>query len=149
MYECVDNNDCSDGSVSSAYTHIFALLDDNERDAKCEKQQIAEQHVQVGVRPSWILRRPKLSGSAAAAPLPGDSELRCIFLGLVVPPNNVTQVMVMVVPPTKQCNSGNGNGGHTKENATQDDAECWEERGDKCCYDFSDFNGETLNSIGR
>jgi len=31
----------------------------------------------------------------------------------------------------------------------QDDAECWEERGDKCCYDFSDFNGETLNSVGR
>jgi len=31
----------------------------------------------------------------------------------------------------------------------QDDAECWEERGDKCCYDFSEFNGETLNSIGR
>ena len=32
---------------------------------------------------------------------------------------------------------------------TQDDAECWEERGDKCCYDFSEFNGENLNSIGR
>ena len=35
------------------------------------------------------------------------------------------------------------------DNVTQDDAECWEERGDKCCYDFSEFNGETLNSIGR
>ena len=46
--------------------------------------------------------------------------------------NNVTQVMVMVV-----------------FQKTQDDAECWEERGDKCCYDFSEFNGETLNSIGR
>jgi len=31
----------------------------------------------------------------------------------------------------------------------QDDAECWEERGDKCCYDFSEFNGQTLNSVGR
>ena len=80
---------------------ISALLDDNERDAKCEKQQIAEQHVQVGVRPSWILRRPKLPGSAAAAPLPGESEFQCIFLGLVV-------------PPTKQCDSGNGNGGIPK-----------------------------------
>ena len=35
MYECVDNNDCSDGSVSSTY--IFALLDDDERNAKYEK----------------------------------------------------------------------------------------------------------------
>ena len=102
MYECVDNNDCSDGSVSSTYVHISALPDDNERDVKCEKQQIAEQYVQVGVRPTWILWRPKLPGSAAAAPLPGESEFRCSFLGLVV-------------QPTKQCDSGNGNGGSTNQ----------------------------------
>ena len=31
----------------------------------------------------------------------------------------------------------------------QDDAECWEERGDACCYDFSDFNGQSLDSVER
>jgi len=31
----------------------------------------------------------------------------------------------------------------------KDDAECWEERGDACCYDFSDFNGQSLDSVER
>lgn len=31
----------------------------------------------------------------------------------------------------------------------QDDAECWEERGDKCCYDFSNFNGQSLSFVQR
>ena len=37
----------------------------------------------------------------------------------------------------------------TQKITYKDDAECWEERGDKCCYDFSSFNGQTLNSVGR
>ena len=90
--------------------YTFALPDDDEK--------YSEQYFQAGLCPSWVVRRPKLSGSSSAAPLPGDSGFRCLFL---VRPNDVTQ----------------------------DDAECWEERGDKCCYDFSEFNGENLNSIGR
>ena len=62
MHECVDNNDCSNGSVS--------LTSHNWFHEKCKKTACWILF-QVGLRSPGIMRRPKLSCGAPAAALQG------------------------------------------------------------------------------
>ena len=78
---------------------------------------------QVGLRSPGIMRRPKLSCGAPAAALQG------VINGIM---RRVTRLVCVGL-----------------KHHCQDDAECWEERGDACCYDFSDFNGQSLDSVER